>query len=90
MTEEKKAKYFSPQILIVEDRAGIPSLTTFSFFKDGPFAASFSFILIFSIVQLVGKILPILGFEPQISGVGSDCSTNWAKTTVRLSVFFWT
>ena len=72
----EKSQIFFPQILIVEDRAGIPSLTTLSFFKDGPFPASFSFIFIFSIVQLVGKILPMLGFEPQISGVGSDRSTN--------------
>ena len=27
----------------------------------------------------------MLGFEPRISGVGSDRSTNWATTTARLA-----
>ena len=26
-------------------------------------------------------ILPMTGFEPRPSGIGSDCSTNWATTT---------
>ena len=34
-----------------------------------------------SIVKLVDKILPMTVFESQISGVGSDRSTNWATTT---------
>ena len=34
------------------------------------------FILVFSIVQLADKILQMTGFEPRISGVGSDRSTN--------------
>ena len=25
--------------------------------------------------------LPMTGFEPRISGIGSDCSTNWVTTT---------
>ena len=32
-------------------------------------------------VHLVDNILPMLGFEPQISGVGSNHSTNKATTT---------
>ena len=38
---------------------------------------------VFSILPLVDKILPMCEFEPQISGVGSDCSTNWATTTAH-------
>ena len=36
----------------------------------------FFFIFVISIVQLVDKILLMSGFEPQISGVGSDLSSN--------------
>ena len=43
----------------------------------------FIFVFFYCNVQLVDKILPMLGFEPQISGVGSDCSTNWATTTAQ-------
>ena len=39
------------------------------------------FCLFFLNVQLVDKILMMLGFEPLISGVGKDHSTNWATTT---------
>ena len=47
----------------------------------------FFFIFVVSIViQLVDKILPMLGFEPQISGVGSDRSINWATTSALLAV----
>ena len=48
------------------------------FFKDGPFLASFSLFCssLYLIVQLVDKILPMTGFEPPTSGVGSDHSTN--------------
>ena len=38
------------------------------------------FHLFYLNVQLVDKILPMLGFELQISGVGSDHSINWAAT----------
>ena len=41
------------------------------------------FIFVFSILQLVDKILPISGFEPRISAVRSDCSTKWATTTAQ-------
>ena len=34
------------------------------------------------------KVLPMTGFEPRTSGVGSDCSTNWVTTTARLSLCF--
>ena len=39
------------------------------------------FSLFYFNVQLEDKISPMLGFEPRIPGVGSDCSTNWATTT---------
>ena len=29
------------------------------------------------------------GFEPQTSGIGSDCSTNWATTTAQNIELFW-
>ena len=32
------------------------------------------------------KFLPMTGFEPRISGIGSDHSTNWATTTSQLFV----
>ena len=35
-------------------------------------------------MQLVDKTLPMSGFEPWISGVGSDLSTNWATTTAQV------
>ena len=43
----------------------------------------FFFIFVFSIIQFVDKILPMSGFEPRISGVGSNRSTNWATTTAQ-------
>ena len=49
--------------------------------QSGPFF----FIFVFSIVQLIDKILPMSGFELQISGVRSNRSTNWATTTALVS-----
>ena len=40
------------------------------------FPGLFCFILVFSIAQLVDKILPMSGFEPRISDVSSDCYTD--------------
>ena len=57
-----------------------------SFFKDGPFPASFINFVFSILLQLVDKTLPMLGFGPRISGVGSNCSTNWATTTAQLSI----
>ena len=61
------------------------------FFSDGPFPASFSLFLSFLllIVLLVDKILPMLGFQPRISGVGCNLSANQANTTALnfLSLF---
>ena len=31
--------------------------------------------------QMFDKSLPVTGYEPRISGVGDNCSTNWATTT---------
>ena len=44
------------------------------------------FCLLAVIVQY--KILPMNGFEPRTSGVGSNCSTNWATTTARGKLLF--
>ena len=59
-------------------------------FLNGPFTAIFFFIFVFSIhswqltnVQYINKVLPMTGFEPQTSGIGSDHSTNWATTTAH-------
>ena len=30
----------------------------------------------------------MLGFEPRTIGVGNDCSTNWASTTIIMSLTF--
>ena len=46
----------------------------------------FFFILVFSIHLIVNN-LPMTGFKPRISGVGSDRSSNWAKTTADSCVF---
>ena len=35
-------------------------------------------------VQFVDKILPFLGFEPRISGVEINRSTNWAEVLLKL------
>ena len=45
----------------------------------------FFFIFVFSTELTLNncsiKVLPMIGFELRISGVGGDCSTNWATTT---------
>ena len=58
------------------------------FFLKWSIPGLFSFIFVFSIhswqqtnVQYINKYLPMTGFEPRTSGIGSDCSTNWATTT---------
>ena len=52
----------------------------------------FFFIFVFSIKQLVDnlvdKISLMMGFEPQIFGVGSDSSTNRATTTTRVAILW--
>ena len=70
----------SLNIFLGLDRGGI----VMSFFKNGPFPASFS---IFSSFQYtvdskqmfnIHKFLPMIGFEPRTSGIRSNRSTNWA------------
>ena len=39
------------------------------------------YFCLFHIMQMTDKALPMLGFEPRISGVGSDRSANFATTT---------
>ena len=45
------------------------------------------FLIFFFSIQLTVNIqfnfLLMTGFEPRTSGVGSDCSTNWATTTAQ-------
>ena len=35
----------------------------------------------------INKLMPMIGFEPRTSGIGSDLSTNWATTTSQLNFF---
>ena len=52
------------------------------FFKDGPlFYKQF-------VENLIDKILLMTGFEPRISVVRSDHSTNWATTSAQLDELF--
>ena len=54
------------------------------FFKMGHSQPLFLYSCLFLLnVEFVDKILPMMGFKPWISGVGSDWSTNWATTTAR-------
>ena len=47
------------------------------FSKNGPFSASFSIQLtVGKQLNVRNKGLPMTGFKPRTSGVGSDCSTN--------------
>ena len=44
----------------------------------------FLFVFVFTTANInynQCKILPMTGFEPRISGIGSDRSANWATTT---------
>ena len=53
-----------------------------TFLKVGHTRSRFLYFrLLYLNVQLVVKMLPILGFEPHISGARSDRSTNWVTTT---------
>ena len=74
---------------------GISSSFQFSFIqlkvflKNWPFPASFSLFSSFQYtvdskqMYNVNKFLPMTGFEPRTSGLGSDRSTNWATTTAH-------
>ena len=66
-----------------------------SFFnKNGPFPASSSLFSSFHYTvdckQMfdITKFLPMTGFEPRISGIRSDRSTNWATTTFHATTKF--
>ena len=59
-------------------------ITTFVFKRDNP--SLFFFIFIFSKLQFTNIrniLLLMLGFKPQISGVGSDRCPNCATTTAH-------
>ena len=54
------------------------------FLKNGPFPASFSLFSSFQYnwqKNVQYKFLPMTGFEPRTSVIGSDRSTNWGTTT---------
>ena len=60
------------------------------FFKLGLSRTLFIYFHLFNTVeskQMFYKSLPITGFEPRISGVGGDRSTNWAITAARDGTF---
>ena len=50
------------------------------------------FIFVFSIQLTENNVqynlLPMTGFELRTSGIGSNCSTNWATTTAPITFFF--
>ena len=45
------------------------------------FISSFQYTVDSKQMFNINKFLPMTGFEPRTSGIGSDCSTNWATTT---------
>ena len=65
-----------------------PQIAVVFIYRKDP--RSFFFIFFFSIfkVQMVDKNFPMLRFEPRISGVGSNHSTNWATTTALNSCVY--
>ena len=73
--------------LVDERNKGLVLYNVF-FLKRWAICTLFFFIFVFSIIQLVEKMLGIIllmtGFELQISGVGSDRFTNWATTTALI------
>ena len=57
------------------------------FLKMGHSRRLFLYFRLFYLnVQLLDKSLPMLGFEPCISSVGSDCSTNCATTIAQKGI----
>ena len=56
----------------------------------GHSSASFSFIFVFSIQLTVNNVqykrLPMTGFKPQTSGIGSNSFTNWATNTALIEI----
>ena len=75
----------SPSLPVsVSIRLSLPLLTSLSIssflqFKNGPFPASFFFIVVFSTVNskhVHYKVLSMTGFKLQTSGFGSNLSTN--------------
>ena len=78
------------------NKQSVMKITNFKaeiFFLNGPFPASFSLFLSFQFTvdskQMfdINKFWPMTGFEPPISGIGSNRSTNWATTT-STEIFF--
>ena len=70
--------------LFVESRVQRHIFRLHSFFKKGHSRPLFLLFLSFLFnLQLVGKTLPMLRFEPRISCVGIDRSTNRATTTAN-------
>ena len=70
------------------------SVTFWAFcFLNGPFPASFSsfssFQYICQLLKVLHKILPMTGFQPRTSCVGSECSATQSQPRLRiLSIYF--
>ena len=79
---EQKPK---PKILCAKQCLNISILIVCSFW--GAIPGLFFFIFVFSVQLTVNidqyKFLPMTGFKPQTSGIGSDRSTNCATTTAQ-------
>ena len=60
--------------------------------KNWPFPTSFFFIFVFSTVDskyVHYKILPTTGFELWTSDIRSDCSADWATSTIHPQLHSW-
>ena len=72
MTEPARKSYFRYTVDCFQDIVS----------SNSAILGLFLFIFVFS-VQF--KYSWMTGFEPQISGVGSNCSTNWATSSIQQS-----
>ena len=61
----------------------VKTATTIFFIKMGHSRLLFHYVRLFNTVDSICSIyfLPITGFKPLTSGIGSDRSTNWATST---------
>ena len=61
------------------------------FLLSGPLSASFNTVDNKQVNKCSIQILPMTGFNPRTSGIGSDHSTNWVTiTSLRHRMFVWT
>ena len=80
---------YSTNHIIGAGRLFVINLLNFFFPQKWAIPGIFLFIFVFSIQLIVNnfsiKILPMTGFKPWTSGIGSDRSTNWVTTTSQLT-----